>query len=501
MFFKASHSRLFFIVLTAFVLFVQPGATAANEQKTPAYDPDKTFTAGQLKEDFNLLRGAYEEAHGGFYYYSTKKEMDNIFDKAFNALTKPATELQFFNSLTPLVAAINDGHSRARFSKDAMTHWGTKQILFPFNIRFFKKKAYLFRNYSANKDIPMGGELLSINGHTIPEILKELLPRTPSDAHVETSKFTRLGSTSYFGTAYMAAYGKTTDFSIRYDTPGKNKAETLNVKGVKPVNLMKIYRQRYPEAVKKNAPFIPISLEYKKGIPILTIRTFGSRPYVTAKIDYKKFMADAFKEFQTKKIKHLIIDLRNNGGGSDEYGKILAAYFVDKPFQYYDSLETRVNSLSFAKYTGASPGDAEILKKQVKANDHGTYDVLGHPNLGIQQPLKPTFKGKVYILIDGGSFSATGETTSIIHFHKKAIFIGEECGSGYYGNTSGMGVTLTLPHTKIRVSIPLVRYAMAVKNYPKNHGIIPEHKVPSTINHLLNDKDPQLEYTLKLIQK
>jgi C-terminal processing protease CtpA/Prc len=499
MYFK--RIRFVLIVFTAFLLLLQPCTAAANEQKTPAYDPGKTFTVDQLKEDFNLLRGALEEAHGGFYYYSTKKEMDRIFDNSFKALTQPATELQFFNSLMPLIAAINDGHSRTRLSKDAMTYLGTQQILFPFNIRFFKKKAYLFRNYSADKDIPMGGELLSINGHTIPEILKELLPRAWSDAHIETSKFIQLGSTSYFSTGYMAAFGQTTDFSIRYNTPGKNKTETFNVKGIKPVNLMKIYRQRYPEAAKKNDPFIPISLEYKKGIPVLTIRTFGSRPYVTAKIDYKKFMADAFKEFETKKIKHLVIDLRNNGGGSDEYGKILAAYLMDKPFQYYDSLETRVNSLSFAKYTSASPGDAEILKKQLKANDHGTYDVINHPNLGIQQPLKPTFKGKVYILINGGSFSATGEATSIIHFHKKAIFIGEECGSGYYGNTSGMGETLTLPHTKIRVSIPLVRYAMAVSNYPKNHGIIPEHKVPTAINDLLNDKDSQLEYTLKLIQK
>jgi C-terminal processing protease CtpA/Prc len=499
MYFK--RIRFVLIVFTAFLLLLGPGSAVASEQKSPVYDPGKTFTVDQLKDDFNLLRGALEEAHGGFYYYSSKEEMDRIFDDAYKALTQPATELQFFNSLMPLTAAINDGHTRTMLSKDAMTYLGTRQVLFPFNIRFFKNKAYLFRNYSANKDISMGGELLSINGHTVPEILKKLLPRVQSDAHIQTSKFVQLGSTAYFGTVYMAVFGQTTDFSIHYNTPGKNKTETFKVKGIEPESLMKIYRQRYPEAAKKNDPFIPISLEYKKGIPVLYIRTFARRPYVSAKIDYKKFMAEAFKEFETKKIKHLIIDVRNNGGGSDEYGKILAAYLLDKPFHYYESLETRVNSLSFAKYTGLSPGDAEEMKKQLKANDHGTYDVINHPNLGIQQPLKPTFEGKVFILINGGSFSATGEATSIIHFHKKAIFIGEECGSGYYGNTSGMGEILTLPHSKIRVSIPLVRYAMAVSDYPKNHGIIPEHIVPTTINDLLNDKDPQLEYTLKLIQK
>lgn len=494
-------TRLIITVFTVFLLVFQPAATATGKDEPPAYNPSKTFTVKQLKEDFKIMREALEEAHGGFYYYSTKKEMDAIFDNAFKAITKPATELQFLNLLTPLTAAINDGHTRSRLSNAAYSYYGVKPVLFPFNIRYHKKKACLFRNYSANRDIPVGGELLAINGHTMPEILKQLLPRIPSDAHVETSKFNALSSTAYFGTAYLTSYGTTSDFAIKYLKPGTQKAETFRVKGIKPDNLNTIYTQRYPEAAKKNDPYIPITLEYKQSIPVLTIKTFGSRPYVSAKIDYKKFMADAFKEFETKKIKHLIIDLRFNGGGSDEYGKILAAYLIDKPFMYYESLTTRVNALSFSKYTGNTPEETVMLKDLVKANDHGTYDVLHHPNLGMQKPLRPTFKGKVYILINGGSFSATGETTSIIHFHKKATFIGEECGSGYYGNTSGMGETLTLPNTKIRIAIPLVRYAMAVKDYPKNRGIIPQHQVSTTINDLLKDNDPQLEYTLKLIKK
>ena len=347
----------------------------------------------------------------------------------------------------------------------------------------------------------MGGELLAINGHTISEILKQLLPRTPSDAGISSGKFQRLGSTGYFGTSYLVVYGKTTQFSIRYLKPGQEKPGTIRVKGIKPEELMAIFAYRYASVAIESSNNIPISLKYKNGIPVLTIKTFGGGPYGRANINYKKFLANSFKELAAKKISHLIIDLRNNGGGRDDFGKMLAAHLLDKPFQYYDSLETRVNTITFSQYTDASPGDAAIMKRRLKANDHGSYDATGHPNLGIQQPLKPTFKGKVYILINGSSFSATGEATSIIHFHKKAVFIGEECGSGYYGNTSGMGVTLTLPHTKIRISIPLVRYAMTVSNYPKNHGIIPKYKIPTTIDDLMNQKDPQMEFALKLIKK
>ena len=70
---------------------------------------------------------------------------------------------------------------------------------------------------------------------------------------------------------------------------------------------------------------------------------------------------------------------------------------------------------------------------------------------------------RVAILIDGGSFSATGETTSAFHYYKKAVFLGEECGAGYYGNTSGFMVTATLPASRLQVRVPLVQGEHEVK--------------------------------------
>jgi C-terminal processing protease CtpA/Prc len=107
----------------------------------------------------------------------------------------------------------------------------------------------------------------------------------------------------------------------------------------------------------------------------------------------------------------------------------------------------------------------------------------------------------VVILIDGGSFSATGETTSLFHFHKKAVFFGEECGSGYYGNTSGFMVTATLPNTRIQIRVPLVLYTMAVDGYPKDRGIVPDFPVSPTIEDLLAGRDVILERALANLEK
>jgi C-terminal processing protease CtpA/Prc len=130
------------------------------------------------------------------------------------------------------------------------------------------------------------------------------------------------------------------------------------------------------------------------------------------------------------------------------------------------------------------------------------YDVLGHPNLGPQQPVDPVFAGDVIILIDGGSFSATGEFTSVVHHLGRATFVGEEGAAGYYGNTSGVGARLTLPHTALRVRIPFERYSCAVSGYePRDRGLIPDHVVTPTIEDLLAERDPALDLALELARR
>ena len=173
----------------------------------------------------------------------------------------------------------------------------------------------------------------------------------------------------------------------------------------------------------------------------------------------------------------------------DEYGKFLFAHVMDRPFLYYWALETKKDRYDLFRYTGESAKEAEELARPLSKNSRGWFDVLGHPNRGLQSTRKPHFAGRVAILVDGGSFSATGETTSAFHYYKKAVFFGEECGSGYYGNTSGFMVTATLPATRLQVRVPLVLYTMAVDGYPKDRGIVPDFPVTPTVEDLLAGRD------------
>jgi len=473
-------------------------SSVSQERKKVPFNPAKKNTAKQLQEDMTLLRTALEEGHAGLYFYTPKEEMDSQFDHLFAGLNHPKTELEFYGYLAPLIAEINDGHTGMMFSQDYDNYLHNQPILMPFKLLFIDGKTYLFRNYSEDEEIELGGEVVSINGHPISEILEKMLAVQSSDGRNMTSKYRRLENTTTFGRQFTLHFGITTSFHIIFLSPTDGRKKELRVKGIKQEELMQIFSQRYPE-VAQDRP--PIELEYRGDVAILTIRTFSYGAYRTANISFPHFLKKTFRELSDRNIPYLIIDLRDNGGGEDLWGKLLFSYLIDKPYMYYNYLEVNRTTFSFLAHTDA-PDVTKMLQKRTKKNDRGTYDVLVHSNLGEQKPLKPTFPGKVYVLINGRSFSGSGETTSLMHYHKKAMFVGEECGAGYYGNTSGLMPTLTLPHTKLRVRIPMVRYHMAVSGYDyPDRGIIPDYPFSRTIQDHLNGKDTEMDYVLSLIEK
>ena len=487
-------------VVPVFILSILGLAGSASDfpGQDIGFDPDEVYSAEELKQDFALLRTALEEGHAGLYYYSSKEEMDRYFDSVAEKIGRPMTEQEFHRHVAWLIARINDGHTGVRSSAAYGRYLSNQAYLLPFNLRFVRGSAYLFRNYSDDPDIKVGEAVLAINDRQMAEILEDMFEHIPSDGRIETSKYRRLERTEYFGTLYALLYGESTSFTITLADPGEGTCRTLTVEGVRPRSMNRIAGERYPGTM-KSLP--PMEVEYRGDTAVLTIRTFGDSPYRSLGKSYPSLLAEIFRELESKAIKNLLVDLRENGGGADMNGKLLVSRLLVEPYMFYTHLEVMRDRFTFLEYIDA-PDLESNLKKMLRKNDKGTFDLMFHPNLGEQKPIQPTFQGKVMVLISGRSFSGSGECTSILHFHKRAKFVGEECGAGYYGNTSGFMPELTLPNTGLRIRLALLRYHMAVSGYePRDRGIIPDYPFTRSIQDLLAGRDMELEYALELIRK
>ena len=213
--------------------------------------------------------------------------------------------------------------------------------------------------------------------------------------------------------------------------------------------------------------------------------------------DFRQQLDSCFKTLHDKKTKALILDLRGNGGGVDEYGAYLVSQFMNKPFRYFDRIHLTTLQPSFTSFGEETLLD---LKNGTIADPAGGFLVTPklHSGVGEQQPAALPFLGKTFVLTDGGTFSTAADVTALMRHLTKAVFIGEETGGGFEGNTSGLNASLKLPHSKLATRIQMYEYFNAVKVVEKGRGTKPDHVMPKRITDLLQGVDAQLNRAVAL---
>jgi hypothetical protein len=387
---------------------------------------------------------------------------------------------EFYRIVAPAVAALKCGHTGVRVNSDLDK---AKPVL-PLVVRVLEGKLYILRDLSNAKGPLAGKEVRAINGVTADKIIQSMLVATPGDGDVETSRVRRIGAN--FASDLIDLLGLESPYTITYWDAKQGSENTIGLDGV---DATKLQQQRPEDSAK-------LTFFDDGKIADLKINRFGG---TANKKDLRVLFRESFAEIAKKKSTALILDLRDNGGGADDLGKLLLSFLIDEPFQYYDDLVLNALDFSFRKY---SPQKRALPADMLDRQPNGKYRMVKHPNWGIQQPSKPTFTGKVYVLINGNSFSTTSEFLSHVHARKRATFIGEESGGGYYGNTSGPGALLVLPNTKLQAYVPLMTYYMAVRDYKAaSHGVVPDYRVKYTIDELLEGKDKELALALELVRK
>jgi hypothetical protein len=477
----------------AVLSFVFAGSPGPRPQ---AFDPGaKMFPVEDLRQDLKVLWDVLDEGHGGFERYTPRETLKKSFDDAAGRLTKPLTEIEFYRLLLPLITAIKDGHTSLRMSGPGRTELLSRPVFFPLELRFIDGKAFVYRNLSGNPEIKTGSELLTINGTSMAQVLARLLPLVPRDAGVQTRPLRLLENPSRFGEYFAAEFGPAESYRLGLRKPAGGGEASFGAAGIKGADINRLLQERYPEAVRRKPLY---ELTYQGSTAVITIRGFGDDRGPGA-VAYPEFIHKTFRELADKKAEGLIIDVRGNGGGRDEFGRLLFAHFMDEPFLYYKALERKKEKYDLVKYIGGGGKSTET--GALRKNARGWYDVLDHPNVGMMKPETPRFMGRTAILVDGLSFSTTGESTSLFHYHKKAVFVGEECGAGYFGNTSGGMALVTLPKTGLQVIVPLTLYTLAVDGYPKDRGIVPDYPVTPTIEDLLAGRDIVMEKALIVLGK
>ena len=443
------------------------------------------LTEAELQSDFQLARRALEEAHGGIYRYTPKAQLDRVFDTAARKLDRPMDALEFQRILAPAVAALRCGHTGVQMSL-ALKGQMEQALLLPLDVKLVRKRLYILRDFDGAGKLA-GREIASINGVAVRSVIERLTAASPGDGYIATGRAQRIARK--FKEELFAQFGMHGQFTLGLRG---HKRDSVTLAGQTLAALRQASAGRYPQD-QHSHKFAELSLLDEGTIARLQVFNFTDEDEDD---EGAVVLKKVFENIAASGAKTLLLDLRDNGGGQDKLGKLVYSYLVDTPFPYYDALTVKQASLSFAKHVD---GSSAIPARLLTARADGLFLLKGHPNLGVQTPSAPAYTGKVIALINGRSFSTTSELITQLHDKKRARFVGEESGGAYHSSTSGNDVTLVLPHSGLRVVIPLVTYRLAVGGRHANgRGVVPDMEVVPRIADYLSGNDVVLEKALSM---
>lgn len=469
-------------------------ADQSLDKATPQIPPSVThrlFPADTVKQLIQQLTKELSLNHPGFYRYTTKEEFTQYIDSLTATIQDSLSEFAVYGKLKPLMAKIHCLHTGIALSNEDNAFLNQQANLLPFQLYFVDTKAFVVKNYSDDQSILSGDEVLSINGRSIAKIKEELFSFIPSDCYNLTLKYRAL---FYQFPTWYRLIDPTETFTLV--TKQKGILKSCQLKGTTFDSLARDGFLREPSPAKQ------LAFTIEGNVGILTIHSFAQTAIKRGKQDFKAFIDQAFKAIKQGKIQNLIVDLRNNTGGTDPNAAYFTRYFFNQPFRYWDRIEVTER---FSKQIKGLVLKT-FYKKPIQQDGVWIWPGARHTKAfdfyQQQRPAKNAYRGKAYILINGFCMSSCGDVAAVLSSNKKAVFIGEETGGGYQGNTSGMLVTAKVAPFSFKISLPLQKYVNHVHPVePIGRGTMPDYPIGESVNDLQGGLDRPLLFTLDLIKK
>ena len=329
-------------------------------------------------------------------------------------------------------------------------------LRFPLQTRWVNNQLFVIDPLNNADKVKIKDEIVSINGIAVAKIMSDVYKHIPAQGYAETTK------KHYFNWWSTGLIPFALGFPETY---------TIAVQGGKdPIVLHQAttFKDPYDDSSIKrcdNSLCFEVLADDPKTA-ILTIASFNYYPWNNLSV-FTTFMDKTFVEINQKGIKNLIIDVRFNGGGSQQSSIHLLRYLVDKPFQYY--------------------ARAEFEGKTEKIDGEG-----------VVAPFENRFKGKCYFMIDGNGQSTTGHFMSLVKVFKLGTIVGEELGSNQFCS-AGQKIC-RLSNTKLEYYVANNTHESMATSLPDEVGILPDHYVTQSIEEYLGKVDAVKEFTIRLIK-
>lgn len=487
-----------------------------------------------LKKDVDIAYGKLQKLHPRLYQYISKDKLDFKFDSLKKTITQPLSSKQFYEKIAPVIAEVKQGHITVSPPHNQFNNKEKKELLkkkfefYQLDFEFLEDDLWIVNTNGIDSTL-VGSKVIKIENDSVVKLINNYKKLFSSDGYNTTFKNRFIGlrfsgfyykdkgfkdsitltlskSDSIFSRVFRRIPKDSTLASTTVDSLKKVKLSN-DQKRVLKIKEKQKRKDNYKYGYEKSRDRYTRNLNFlgkDSTIAFIKIRSFGNG-------NYKVFYDESFAKIDSAKSKYLILDLRDNSGGRLAEVDKLYSYLIDEKYQFINKGETKTRQpflksmLSKGSPTGLkvaavvmSPfiGVYNLFKSEKKEGKH----YYSFPSVKVKKPSLNNFKGDIYVLINGNSYSASSILSTNLHATKRAVFVGEETGGAYNGTVAGLFKNVELPTSKVDMVFGLVQIEAPYKTEPDGYGIKPDVEIMPTIEDRLNNRDPELEWVLEDIK-
>lgn len=287
-------------------IFLTSCAQSSNRNKVKKY-----FSKKEIEQDFNELTNTIETKIPSPFYNCLKGKYDSVKQHIQTNIPDSASLSNLYKLFYPLVQVLNDAHFSLYLPDN---YFANTTKYFPFKIIIIGDKIFVKENLSNEKNIQKGNEIISINSIPVEKIIATIRScdfKSPSE-----ELFFEEWNEDVFYKRLFVLFNLSDTFNITLSNGNRLKVNGISEKFLK---------HSTNNDDKPTFKFIDNQIGYLK-IPILTWNQNADRKSFDKSID------SIFTVLQSIKTGKLIIDIRDNRGGSSILAKDVLDYIYFKPY-------------------------------------------------------------------------------------------------------------------------------------------------------------------------
>jgi C-terminal processing protease CtpA/Prc len=488
---------------TLFVAVLITLSGPLTAQENPDESPrDRWLSAEQIISDVALAQEAYSRIHPGYLRYAD----DTTMREAWSSITDRASANgglrlgEFYLAVQLALTNIRCDHTKAELPIVMRNARAGQPLYLPFRWELIEGRGIVAAPLERG-DLSRGDEILAIDGRPLPEVVSAVGQYIPVDGYTDWARRGQISRSLEFVGGAMDHFGV-----LLWDTVPKVGLQIRSTNGdERTVTLDRISFEEWTALGDRSRANFVDAVDFERigdDTGYLRIDTFVNyrRP-----VDPHTVYAPIFEKMASEGRTRLILDLRNNGGGSTDAAHALASYLIEEAMPLKRSMTVATLDLSGLK-EHLSTWDERALNPDPRgfiANEDGTYTLRDGivDDTKVIAPAEFAFDGELIVLTSSNNSSGSTNLLAVLSEQERTTLIGEPTGGSAEGPTAGILFTLTLPESGIRTRIPLFRYRNNVSEFEPGLGVSPDIAAPATVDAFRAGKDPALEVAKSLPAK